>query len=64
MNKSQLRGLRTLLSFIEVLLQECIQQGVNKEEKVLESHLKKNPRQDETDSTLEVIEYWGFWVAE
>ena len=64
MNRSQLRALRNMPYFDEDAIRECLQQGPNYVDRGYESHLRDDNNSYDTQTTFEVLEYWGIMDAE
>jgi len=64
MNRSQLRALRNMPYFDEDAIRECLQQGPNYVDRGYESHLRDDNNAYDTETTFEVLEYWGIMDAE
>jgi len=64
MNRSQIRALRNMPYFDEDAIRECLQQGPNYVDRGYESHLRDDNNAYDTETTFEVLEYWGIMDAE
>ena len=64
MNRSQLRALRNMPYFDEDAIRECLQLGPNYVDRGYESHLRDDNNAYDTETTFEVLEYWGIMDAE
>ena len=64
MNRSQLRALRNMPYFDEDAIKECLQLGPNYVDRGYESHLRDDNNAYDTETTFEVLEYWGIMDAE
>ena len=64
MNRSQLRALRNMPYFDEDAIRECLQLGPNYIDRGYESHLRDDNNAYDTETTFEVLEYWGIMDAE
>ena len=64
MNRSQLRALRSMPHFDDDSIRECLQAGPNYIDRGYESHLRDDNNSYDTETTFEVLEYWGIMDAE
>ena len=64
MNRSQLRQLKNMPHFDSEAIKACLQMGPNYIDRGYESHLRDDNRDDEVNTTFEVLEYWGIMDAE
>ena len=64
MNRSQLRALRNMPYFDEDAIRDCLRLGPNYVDRGYESHLRDDNNAYDTETTFEVLEYWGIMDAE
>ncbi len=64
MNRSQLRALKNMPHFDDDAIRECLQLGPNYVDRGYESHLRDDNNAYDTETTFEVLEYWGIMDAE
>ena len=64
MNSSQLRALRNMPYFDEDAIRDCLRLGPNYVDRGYESHLRDDNNAYDTETTFEVLEYWGIMDVE
>ncbi len=64
MNRSQLRALRNMPYFDEDAIRDCLRMGPNYVDRGYEAHLRDENNAYDSQTTFEVLEYWGIMDAE